>query len=91
MVGVGTIRSLLHILIDASFELITVSVLNDSTSRLHLIKVKRAEILSAIAKYHPTESMKSIFFQFPDVELRSNLHPDLRAVSVEFVNSTALH
>ena len=35
--------------------------------------------------------MESIFFQFPNVELRSNLHPDLRTVRVKLVDSTSLH
>lgn len=78
-------------MIDAPFKLISVRVLNDSSCGLHLIKVKRAEVLSAVSKYHSAKTVKSIFFQFTYVELRSDLHPDLRAVRVEFVNSTAVH
>ena len=39
-ISIGTVSSIFHILINTSFELVSIGIFDDSSCRLHLIEVK---------------------------------------------------
>jgi hypothetical protein len=81
---------MLHVLMNAAFELISIGVFKYPTCRLHLIEVERAKVLRVVTELHPSKPVKRILLELSYVK-RGCVHLNTHLRLVEFVYSSPFH